>query len=155
MHSHLPAILAAIIALLIAIPARAETQEPTLVVGTREVPPFVVRQPDGTLAGLSVSLWKALAEELGLRYGLREMELQEQLAALEAGDLDVAAGALTVTADRETRIDFTHPFHSSGLGIAVPYTPSGTWSTVEAVLSWRFLHLLVTLAIALAVEGLI
>ncbi len=153
MHAHLKATLTGILVLLIAIPAQSESQEKQLIVGTHEVPPFVVRQPDGALIGLSIRLWEDLAEELGLRYILREMELHEQFAALEAGELDVAVGALTVTANREARIDFTHPFHSSGLGIAVPHSPSGAWTTVEAVLSWRFLQLVGTLTITLVAIG--
>lgn len=38
------------------------------------------------------------------------MPFERLLTSLEEGQLDVVVGALTMTAEREERFDFTHPF---------------------------------------------
>jgi len=40
------------------------------------------------------------------------------LLAVAAGEVELAVGALDVTADREERVDFSHPFYRAGLGTA-------------------------------------
>jgi len=42
-----------------------------LVVGTKHVPPFAVKNPDGSWNGISIELWKKVAGELGVEYELR------------------------------------------------------------------------------------
>lgn len=90
-----------------------------LVVGTKEAPPFAIRGDDGTWSGLSIDLWRSVADELGVTYELEERELEALLEGLQDGSLDVAVAALSVTAERERTMDFSHPFFSSGLGITV------------------------------------
>jgi ABC-type amino acid transport substrate-binding protein len=48
------------------------------------------------------------------------MGLEEMLEATASGEVDAAAAALTITTEREQMVDFSHPFFTSGLGIAVP-----------------------------------
>ena len=43
-----------------------------LVLGLRVAPPFVMRTPDGIWTGISVELWRHLAEQLSLRYRFQE-----------------------------------------------------------------------------------
>ncbi|MFL7869238.1 MAG: transporter substrate-binding domain-containing protein, partial [Anaerolineales bacterium] len=93
-----------------------ETQEPIKVV-TKEIEPFVFVDEE-QVSGFSIDLWQALAAELGIDY---ENEIvttvQEQLDAVETNQADVAIAAISITADRETRIDFSHRYFESGLGI--------------------------------------
>jgi polar amino acid transport system substrate-binding protein len=96
----------------------AETRE-TIVVGTHAAPPFVLENPNGTLSGISIELWKEIADDLGLDYEIGTMEIAQLLKGLQDGTLDVVAGALTVTAKRIQRVDFSHPFYTSGLAIAL------------------------------------
>jgi polar amino acid transport system substrate-binding protein len=53
--------------------------------------------------------------------------LKEMLQQTAEGRIDAAAAALTVTAEREQRLDFTHPFFTSGLGVAVPQRATLDW----------------------------
>ncbi len=141
--------------LLASICASVSASADTLVVGVREAPPFVVRNADGSLDGISIRLWAAIASELELRYEFKEKDLRGLLDGLTDGSLDVAVAALTVTPERERLMDFSHPFHASGLGIAVAQEPGGVWATVGAVLSWRLVHALGALALVLLVVGLV
>ncbi len=126
-----------------------------LVVGTKVAPPFVTREADGRLSGISIELWRQIADELGLDYELRELELQELLTGLQNGTLDASVAALTVTAAREEVIDFTHPFHTTGLAIATPREGSAVWTTIKRLFSWEFLLALLALGGLLLLVGFV
>lgn len=126
-----------------------------LQIGVREIPPFVMKQPDGRYTGVSIELWQRIANQLGLNYEYRSKDLAGLLEGLKTGELDAAVAALTVTAEREQDLDFSHPFHSSGLSIAVPRTPSGAWATLRAAFSWEFINALAVLVLLLMAVGVI
>ena len=128
----------------------------TLIIGTHEAPPFVVQNPDGEFSGISIELWKNIAAQLGLKYEIREMGVGQLLQGLQDGTLDVAAGAITVTAERVKKIDFSHPFFTSGLGIALIQNDSDKLeSIIKATFSIRFVQALAALATLLLVVGLL
>ncbi len=70
----------ALSALCLAVPAAAQAPAAqgqefagrTLMVGTRERPPFVIKNDDGTWAGIAIDLWRSIAGQLGVAYELRE-----------------------------------------------------------------------------------
>mgnify|MGYP001503123198 FL=1 len=100
----------------------------TLVVGTKESPPFSMKASDGTWTGISIDLWRDIAKQLNLPFEFRETDLRGLLDGVTDGSLDVAVSALTVTAEREKVMDFTHAFFHTGLGIAAPISPVGSGS---------------------------
>lgn len=127
-----------------------------LVIGTKHAPPFAIRSPDGTWSGLSIELWREIAEELQVPYELREADLEGLLAGLADGSFDVVAAALTVTSEREARIDFSHPFQSSGLGIAVAAGGGSGWVTVlRRVFSIELLQVVGALLLVLLAAGVL
>jgi len=129
--------------------------ESTLKVGVREVPPFVTRTSNGIYDGISIRLWREIADQLELDYEFVETDLNGLLDGLSDGTLDAAVAALTVTPDRELLMDFSHPFYSAGLGIAVTPRPVSIWATIGAVFSWRFFQALGTLLLVLFAVGVI
>jgi ABC-type amino acid transport substrate-binding protein len=90
-----------------------------LVVGTKETPPFAMKDNDGRWSGISIDLWRQIAEELHLTYEWRELDQPALLTGIADGSLDVVVANLTITPDRLDKFDFTYPFYSTGLGIAV------------------------------------
>lgn len=125
----------------------------TLTVGTKIVPPFVVKKDDG-YGGLSIELWQKVADQLGLKTRYVKRDLQGLLTGVEQGKLDIAVAALTVTAHREAKLDFTYPFYSSGLAIAVPLQAgNSTWQTAKRFFSWQFLTALMALSAVLLAFG--
>ncbi|HVV92254.1 MAG TPA: transporter substrate-binding domain-containing protein [Hyphomicrobiales bacterium] len=128
-----------------------------LVVATKEAPPFAMKQRDGTWRGISIDLWKRIAGRLGLRYRFAEVPTVQALVdGTASGSFDAAIAALTVTAAREERVDFTQPFFSTGLGVAVPVEESAWRAIVHAFLSFGFLQAVaVLLGIAFGVGLLI
>ncbi len=108
------------------IPAQRE-----LVVGTKEAAPFAMKNADGTWTGISIDLWRRIADEKKIRYRLVETETVPQLIeGVAAGKFDVAVAALTVTAAREEILDFSAPFYTTGLGIAVASGGLANWAPV-------------------------
>ena len=123
----------------------------TMVVGTKEAPPFVIKEPDGTWTGLSIDLWRDIAGQLGLSYEFHEVKTPEELVdGVAAGRFDAAVAAVTVTPDREERVDFSQPFFNSGLGIAVRRTSGNDWwATLATFTSWAFARLIGVLLVVL------
>jgi ABC-type amino acid transport substrate-binding protein len=134
-------------------PANPPISDGELVIGTKEAPPFVIKQPDGTLHGISIDLWRRVADRLHLRYRFAEQPTVQALVAGTAeGSFDAAIAALTVTAARERAVDFTQPFYSTGLGIAVPVGESRWMSISRALLSFGFFQAVLALvSIAISV----
>jgi len=126
-----------------------------VVVGTRVAPPFVIRGADGTYSGLTVELWEHVARELGIAYRFEERDIPGLLGGVEDGSLFAAAAALTVTAEREERVDFSHPYLVAGLGIAVPYTPRGLGGALLALLSRDLLWMVLLLVGTLTLVGVL
>lgn len=106
-----------ILAVLVLMMAFQCTSAEHIVVGVTESAPFVILNDDGTYSGISVELWDDIAEGMGISYSFVPYPLQDNIDAVIANDVDVALGAISVTADRERLLDFTHPYYMSGLGI--------------------------------------
>ncbi|MBV8937714.1 MAG: transporter substrate-binding domain-containing protein, partial [Alphaproteobacteria bacterium] len=138
-------------------PATPPISAKELIVATKEAPPFVIKRADGTLHGISIDLWRRIAERLHLRYRFSEQAtVQALLAGTAEGSSDAAVAALTVTADRDRIVDFTQPFYSTGLGIAVPVSESRWISISRALLSFGFFQAVLALVgIAIAVGFII
>lgn len=135
-------------------PAAHAAERRSLRVGTKEAPPFVVRGPDGTLDGPSIRLWRELAEDLGVAYTIEERELGGLLDGVRDGSLDVAIAAITVTSERETTMDFSHPFHTAGLAMATRRRERSLWlALADTVLSSDLLRLVAGIALLQLVVG--
>jgi ABC-type amino acid transport substrate-binding protein len=147
--------------LFVAAGASGATTEPSgrqLVVGTRVAPPFSMKNTDGVWEGISIDLWRHVAERLHLRYRIEERgSVQDLVDAVASGQVDVAVAALTVTAARRGVMDFSQPFFETGLGVAVPSSGITAWLPVlHTFASFRFLQAVLTLlSIALFVGALI
>ena len=114
-------------------------------VGLKEAPPFSMKDAAGRWQGLAVELWESAAAGLDLDYVYEERDLRGLLEGVAAGELDVAVGALTITAERERRFDFTSPFFATGLGIAVPDRPAGLGALARGLWDVRLLWVLLAL----------
>jgi polar amino acid transport system substrate-binding protein len=98
----------------------AVAQDAPLRVAVYEVPPYGHLEPDGSIDGVSVDLWRRAAEVLRRDYRLIPVsQMEEILQGLERKDYDAALGASTITPARLARVDFTYPAHRSGVAVAV------------------------------------
>src|SRR5580700_9246599 len=136
----------------------AAPTERELIVGTKQAPPFAMKAADGTWQGISIDLWRHVADELHLHYRFaEEPTVQGLIDGVAAGKFDVAVAALTVTAGRARILDFTQPFYATGLGIAVPIGGEASWlPIVHTLTSFGFAQAIMALVgLALAVGFLV
>ncbi|MBF0188384.1 MAG: transporter substrate-binding domain-containing protein [Magnetococcales bacterium] len=134
----------------------AEIQRQGLVVGVTIAPPFVVRLQDGSLSGVSIDLWRAVARMLNLTYRFQELELMALMDAVEKGEVDVAAAALTINSERESRFDFSHAYYHTGFGVAVRnQQEEHVTGVVQRLLSMKFIEAVGGLALLLLAVGVV
>ena len=112
----------------------------TLRVGIKAVPPFAMPDVQDGWTGISVELWQRIEVDLGWQTQWVVMESSRaQINALEAGSIDVALGALSMTREREAVMDFSAPFYATHLAIATPAQYSNWRGLLKELLSPAFL----------------
>ena len=100
--------------------AAEPTEAAPLRIAVYDVPPYGYLNPDGSMSGISVDLWRRVAERLERQFKLIAVsEMEGVLAGLEQGKFDAAIGAITITPEREKRVDFSYPAHRSGVAVAL------------------------------------
>jgi len=96
-----------------------------LSVGVVEMPPFMMKTSNGLWEGLSVELWRELAQMMDVEFEWREFqELEEVRSAFGRGEIDLLPGT-AITLEHEVIVDFSHPYYRSGSAIAVPMRDQG------------------------------
>ena len=101
-------------------PLLAQQAPKPLRVAVYDVAPYGKVGADGTVSGLSVDLWRRVAERLERQFKLTPVsDMAILLAGVHDGRFDLAIGAITITPERETLVDFSYPTHRSGVAVAV------------------------------------
>lgn len=98
--------------------ASAQTDdENKLTVVTKEIEPFVFVNGD-QVSGFSIDLWESIAREVSIDYEYVIVEtVTEQIDSIANNQADAALAAISITEAREARVDFSHRYYESGLGI--------------------------------------
>jgi polar amino acid transport system substrate-binding protein len=146
-----------LLASLHAVAREGEAQTRELVIGTKEAPPFAMKDEHGNWKGISIDLWRHIAGSMGLQYRFVEVDsVNALLDGLQAGDFDVAAAAISVTPDREQQVDFTTPYFHTGTGVAVERDRISNWLPVlRSMASYSFLQAALALLGLTFVAGLL
>lgn len=120
---------------------RTQSLPKMLVIGTKHTPPFVIKQSNGQWSGISIDLWKEVAAHLNIAYKFREYNsLSALLQSIPKKEVHLIVSPLTITLERESYLDFTYPFYSTGLGIAYPVANTGSLFRVwSSLFSLRYL----------------
>ncbi|NMH58538.1 transporter substrate-binding domain-containing protein [Alteromonas ponticola] len=126
---------------------------PPLSIGTKIAPPFVMKGEDQQLTGLSIELWEQMSEQLNAEYEFKEADLDLLLNGLNNQTFDMSIAAVTVSAEREQQVDFSHPYFTTGLAIAVKESDGRLMAAVSRFFSWEFFVALGGLCLLLFVVG--
>ncbi len=122
-------------------------------IATVERPPFAMMGDDGEVTGFSIDLWNALAADMGQSSRIEMApSFPEMLHRVERGEVDGAVANISITLDREKRMDFSQPIFASGLQIMIPQAGSGPSPILQALLS-REILVAILLALALLFGG--
>ncbi len=81
-------------------------------------PPFVIEEA-GKLDGLALFLWDRVARDLGLDYDITLMNFGEMIDSVATGQSAVGVSCLSITSEREERVDFSHSFFETHKAIGV------------------------------------
>lgn len=96
-------------------------------VAVKPIPPFVYADTSAP-TGFSIDLWNQIAKTSGLQTEFVVFQtVTDILDAIEQGEADAGIAAITINAEREAKVDFSHPFYRSGLRIGVPARSGPTW----------------------------
>ena len=100
--------------------AAGRLESEPLRIAVYDLAPYGSVGPDGEFQGVSVELWRRVAEEFGRQYRLTPVaQMDAILSGLEQGRFDAAIGAITITPERAARVDFSYPAHRSGVAVAL------------------------------------
>jgi polar amino acid transport system substrate-binding protein len=128
----------------------------TLEVGTKEAPPFSMKDRDGRWTGISIDLWRQIATELNLNYEFQELGQYDLLQGLTNGSLDVVVTELTITPERLDKFDFTYPFYTTGLGLAVGSQERNPLITIlKQLFSINVLKIFSIILLAILIVGIV
>jgi polar amino acid transport system substrate-binding protein len=93
--------------------------EKPLRVAVYEAAPYGSLERNGLFSGASVELWRRVAEDQRWPYKFQSIaSMDEILDGLQHGRFDAAIGAITITPERLSRVDFSYPTHPSGVAVA-------------------------------------
>lgn len=107
----------------------------TLKIATITRPPFSMVE-NGQDTGFSVDLWSALASDLNEDYEyVRVDNFGDMLDLVRNAEVDAAIANISITAVRETEMDFSQPIFSSGLQILVKGSFQSDLSLLRAIFS--------------------
>ncbi|MCX6935594.1 MAG: transporter substrate-binding domain-containing protein [Verrucomicrobia bacterium] len=81
--------------------------------------PYVIETPEGP-GGFCIELWNEISQLNGWESTYEIVPtVEEMFTQIQQGKLDVGLGPFRITSERMRSVDFTHPFHESGLQIMV------------------------------------
>lgn len=95
------------------------TEANPLEVVTRPLAPLVIEDND-QYQGFVIDLWQEISRRLNVPYAIDSVDSVETLLEMvESNQADIGIGAISITAEREQRLDFSQPILESGLQILV------------------------------------
>ncbi|QNI91192.1 putative ligand gated channel (GIC family) [Synechococcus sp. BOUM118] len=127
----------------------------TLKVGVSGSAPFVIQEEGGS-SGISLQVWRRIAEDNNLSYRLiQQATPQKGILALNDGEIDLLVGPISVTPDRLNLpgVDFTQPYFIGKEGILLPLKPSTLLNRLQVFLGWAVLSSVLVLITVLLVVG--
>ena len=127
----------------------------TLKVGVSGNAPFVI-QKDGGSSGISLDIWRRIAEENNLSYRLIKQATPRQgILALNKGEIDLLVGPISITPERLNLpgVDFTQPYFIGKEGILLPLKPTTLLNRLQVFLGWAVLSSVLVLITVLLVVG--
>lgn len=139
------------------IPTHAQDDPPVtvidepLIIGVYDDPPFVIAADDRTWDGLSVQLWREIAEELNIDYEFRSVLRNEQLPGILDGTIDIAINTIA-SGESEAQIDYSQIYHTTELGAAERREQTPV-DVIRAVISPQFLSTALWIVVLLVIVG--
>lgn len=82
-------------------------------------PPFEMLDKEKNLVGYDIDLIREICQVVNCRPEIRSVAWEGILVGVERGDFDVAISGITITPEREQKVDFTEPYMEVGQVVLV------------------------------------
>ncbi|MDR3766721.1 MAG: transporter substrate-binding domain-containing protein [Butyricicoccus sp.] len=104
-----------------------------------QFPPFEYLADDGSVQGVDPDLAQAVADKLGVKLKIVDMDFDGIISALKSGKGDFAAAGMTITEERLKEVDFTDEYVTSSQMVIVRSDSdlSGDKDALDAALSGK------------------
>ncbi len=133
----------------------SQTERDTLLVGVYLEPPYVMKDSEQQLEGLSIDLWEEIASEIDVPFTYVEFSDEISIVrALDYDELDIAINPMTNSPVRVDKFEVTQPFYSSSIGVAITTKSQSQFSIfLSYFFSKDFLNVIMLLFIILLIFG--
>lgn len=111
--------------------------EPVIQVGTEaSFAPFSFKDGD-TLKGFDIDVMEAVAKEIGVKVNWHPMSLDSVIQALATNQLDLAAASMSITKERQKKVDFSIPYYHTGLTFIIRTADKDKYKDAESLKGQR------------------
>jgi ABC-type amino acid transport substrate-binding protein len=108
-----------------------------IVLGTNATyPPYEFhKQIDGkdTIIGFDIAIGQAIADELGVKLEVKDMDFNGLLPALTAGKIDMIIAGMTPTDARKKSVDFSKIYYTAAQGVIVREEDKAKFATMQSL----------------------
>ena len=102
-------------------------QRGTLRVGLDVFVPWAMKDKKGELIGFEIDIARQLAKDMGVKVQFVPTKWSGIIPALIAGKFDLIIGGMTVTPQRNLKINFTAPYYYTGQGLLANRKMTQDW----------------------------
>ena len=105
------ALLMATLLIMTTFAACGSTEDNTLVMGTNATfPPYEFTDDAGEIVGIDAEIAQAVADKLGKKLVIKDMEFKSLLTAVQGGSIDIVFAGMTVDEERKQAVNFTQTY---------------------------------------------
>lgn len=90
-----------------------------LVMGTNAAfPPYEFTDENGEIVGIDAEIAAAIADKLGMKLVIKDMEFDSLITAVSTGSVDMVLAGMTVDPEREESVNFSTPY-AKGIQVVI------------------------------------
>jgi len=106
-------------------------QRGTIKVGFDTFKPWAMKDKAGNYIGFEIEVAQKIAEDMGVKVELVPTKWSGIIPALLTGKFDIIIGGMSITPQRNLKVNFTIPYEFSGMSLIASKTRAGNRSTLE------------------------